>query len=302
MINQTTRLIILLAATGVYPSVSAQPAPVSKAETSIEELSPESNYQAARNLLKSKQDEESLRKGFQMMLVAAEKGDLQAIAGLAYLYNAGMGTPKDNATAAKWYRLAAEKEHAISQYNLGKLLVADEIPLPAGVVERKVQHDEGVEWLRKAADQGLVDGQATYGLILYRGDFGTKPDAAAAAGYLKPAADAGNLEAMNALGMMYKVGNGVTYDPSASEDFLRRAAMAGHVKAQANLGEFLNPLSPNSDRRIEALAWLFIAEESDNVVAKKLLAVKLQAISPDDVAAGKKMAAEIKPKIRAEKK
>ena len=159
-----------------------------------------------------------------------------------------------------------------------------------------------MEWLRKAADQGLVDGQATYGLILYRGDFGTKPDAAAAAGYLKPAADAGNLEAMNALGMMYKVGNGVTYDPSASEDFFRRAAMAGHVKAQANLGEFLNPLSPKSDRRIEALAWLFIAEESDNVVAKKLLAVKLQAISPDDVAAGKKMAAEIKPKIRAEKK
>jgi len=302
MNNQTRHALFLLFATGCFPNAFAQPAPDSSPETSIEEKSPESEYQTAKELLKGNGGDEANKKGFQMMLNAANKGHLPAIAGVAYLYNVGMGTTKDNAAAIKWFRLAAEKEHAISRYNLGKLLVADEIPLLDGFVDRKAQHDEGVEWIRKAADQGLLDAQAAYGIILYRGDFGVKRDGAAAAGYLKPAAEAGNLEAINALGMMHKIGNGVALDPSASERLFRQAAMAGHVKAQANLGEFLNPSSQNSARRIEALAWLFIAEESENIVAKKHLAAKLQATSPDDIAAGKNMAAEIKQKIKVEKK
>jgi TPR repeat protein len=294
--------MLLLAATGAFPLVAAQTPPGSSIETSAGGKSLEATHQAAKDLLKANQGEESARKGFQMMREAAEKGYLPAIAGVAYLYNVGMGTPKDNATAAKWFRLAAEKEHAISRYNLGKLLVADEIPLPEGVAERKVQHDEGVEWIRKAADQGLPDALASYGIILYRGDFGTKRDAATAAEYLKRAADAGDLEAMNVLGVMHRTGRGVPHDPGESERLYRQAAMAGHVKAQANLGEFLNPSSPNSDRRIEALAWLFIAEESEDIVAKKILAVKLHATSPDDISAAKNMAAEIKQKIKGVKK
>lgn len=286
----------------VPTAVFSQPRTGESAPLAPESVEPSAAYQTARDLLKANQGEESARKGFQMMREAAEKGYLPAIAGVAYLYNVGMGTPKDNATAAKWFRLAAEKEHAISRYNLGKLLVADEIPLPEGIVDRKVQHDEGVEWIRKAADQGLPDALASYGIILYRGDFGTKRDAATAARYLKQAADAGDLEAMNVLGVMHKTGRGVPHDPGESERLYRQAAMAGHVKAQANLGEFLNPSAPNYDRRIEALAWLFIAEESEDIVAKKILAVKLHATSPDDVAAGKKMAAEIKQKIKGVKK
>ena len=294
--------MFLLAATGAFPLAAAQAAPATSTETSVEEKSLDPEYKAARDLIKANEGEESLRKGFRMMLAAAENGYIPAIAGVAYLYNIGMGTPKDNAAAAKWFRLAAEKEHAISQYNLGKLLVADEIPLPEGSVDRKTQHDEGVEWIRKAADQGVNEARASYGIILFRGDFEMKRDPAAAAGYLKPAAEAGNLEAMNTLGLMYRTGNGVTRDPSASERLLRRAAMAGHVKAQANLGEHLNPLSQNPDQRIEALAWLFVAEASEDPVAKKLLAVKTNAIPLDDVAAGKKKAAEIKQKIKEEKK
>lgn len=295
-------MILLLAAAGIIPLADAQPALVSSTGNSIEAKSQDSAYQAARALLKANDGEDSVRKGFQMMLEAANQGYLPAIAGVAYLYNTGMGTPKDNAVAAKWFRMAAEKGHAISQYNFGKLLVADEIPLPDGVVDRKAQHEEGIEWIRKAANQGLDAAQSTYGIIILRGEFGTKPDATVAAGYLKPAAEAGNLEAINALGLMHKTGNGVASDPEASEQLFRRAAMAGHVKAQANLGELLNPSSKNLDRRIEALAWLFIAEESKNVVAGKLLTPKLQVTPPDEIAAAKKRAAEIKQEINGEKK
>jgi len=302
MNNHTKNALFLLVATGWFPHALAQPAPDSSLGTSIEQKSPESEYQMARDLLKGNGGDEAAKKGFQMMLNAANQGHLPAIAGVAYLYSVGKGTPKDNAATAKWYRLAAEKEHAISRYNLGKLLVAAEIPLPEGTADRKTQRDEGVEWIRKAADQGLDHAQATYGIILLRGDLEIKSDPAAAAEYLKLAAEAGNLEAMNALGIMHRTGNGVTRDRSASEQLLRRAAMAGHVKAQANLGNFLDPSSKNPDKRIEALAWLFIAEEANDSLAKNILTIKLQATSPDDVAAGKKKANEIQLKISEAKK
>lgn len=302
MINQPTRLMFLLGAMGTLPLASAQPAPITSTETATEEKSLETAHQTARALLKANNGEESVRKGFQMMLEAAEKGYLPAMASVANAYNIGRGTPTDNAAAAKWFRLAAEKEHAISRYNLGKLLVADEIPLPEGAVDRKTQHSEGVEWIKKAADQGVHEAQATYGLIFLLGDFGTKPDATAAAGYFKLAAEAGNLEAMNALGCLYRTSRGVTSNPSEAERLFRRAAMAGHVKAQANLGEYLNPSSENRDQRIEALAWLFIAEDAKNVSAQKILAIKLTVTSPDDIAAGKEKATEIKGQLQEQKK
>ena len=35
------------------------------------------------------------------------------------MYANGEGVPQDYAAAAKWFRLAAEQGHALSQYNLG---------------------------------------------------------------------------------------------------------------------------------------------------------------------------------------
>lgn len=298
---QRTHKLILLAAAGLLPFSDAQTVAVSSPGSPIEEKSPELNYEEAKALLKAKDGNESVRKGFEIMLESANQDHLPAIAGIAYLYNAGIGTAKDNSAAAKWFRVAAEKGHVISQYNFGKLLVADEIPLPDGAVDRKTQHEEGVEWIRKAADQGLHAAQSTYGIILYRGDFGTKPDALAAAGYLKPSAEAGDLEAINALGLMHKFGNGVVRDPVASEQLFRKAAMSGHVKAQVNLGELLNPSSQNLDQRVEALAWLLIADESKDPAAKKLLAPKLLATPPEVIETARIKAAEIKQTIKAQK-
>jgi TPR repeat protein len=264
---------------------------------------PEPTYEAARNLLKGNGGEADARKGFELMLQAANQDHLPAIAGVAYLYNVGMGTAKNLAEAITWFRKAAERGHAVSQYNLGKLLIAEETPLQAGFPDLTAQHNEGLEWLRKAAAQGQDDARTTYGIILMNGDMGLKPDPAAAArSYLIPAADAGNTEAMNALGTLYQSGNGVSYDPAAAEVFFRKAAMAGNVKAQANLGEHLDPSSKKENLRIEALAWLFIAEGEKNAVAKKILQNKLPATSPDDAAAARIKAAEIRRQIREQKK
>jgi len=259
----------------------------------------ESDYEAARILLKGNGGDADERKGFELMLKAANQDHLPAVFGVAYLYHVGMGTAKDLSKAIEWFRKAAQKDHAISQFNLGKLLIAEATPLQPGMQDLAAQHQAGLEWLRKAAAQGLNEANTTYGIILMNGDVGLDRDPATAARtYLIPAADAGDTEAMNALGTLYQRGNGVPRDPAAAELFFRKAAMAGNVKAQANLGEHLDPSSKKESLRIEAFAWLFIAEEAKNAYAKKILQNKLPATSPDDVAAARTKAAEIRRQIR----
>jgi TPR repeat protein len=263
----------------------------------------ESDYEAARTLLKGNGGEADERKGFELMLKAANQDHLPAVFGVAYLYHAGMGTAKDLSKAIEWFRKAAEREHAISQFNLGKLLIAEATPLQPGMQDLAAQHQAGLEWLRKAAAQGLNEAKTAYGTLLMNGDMGLKQDPALAAkDYLIPAADSGDTEAMNALGTLYQRGNGVPFDPAAAEVFFRKAAMAGNVKAQANLGEHLDPSSKKESLRIEAFAWLFLAEESQNAYAKKILQNKLPVTSPGDVAAARTKAAEIRREIRKQKK
>lgn len=262
------------------------------------EKAAESSYEEARPLLRGNGPEADARKGFELMLQSARAGYLPAAAGVAYLYTKGQGVPKDNLEAAKWLRLAAEKEHPVSRFNLGKLLISDEIPLPAGSADRAAQHREGVEWIRKAADQQLLEARSTYGIILLRGDAGTKTDPAAAARYLIPAAEEHHPEALNALGTMYQTGNGVDHLPASAERCFREAAMRGHVKAQANLGEHLDPMSPNHAIRIEALAWLYLAEDSRDPVAMKILQNKMAVITPQDTTVARKKAAEIRREIQ----
>ena len=54
--------------------------------------------------------------------------------------------PKDSALAVQWYHRAAERGHSDAQYNLGFMYVIGE------GVQR--DHEEGLRWLRLAADQG----------------------------------------------------------------------------------------------------------------------------------------------------
>lgn len=54
--------------------------------------------------------------------------------------------PRDLVEAARWYRLAAEKGHAASQYDLGFMILLGEGE-PKNI-------DEGLKWLKRAGEQG----------------------------------------------------------------------------------------------------------------------------------------------------
>lgn len=251
-------------------------------------------YEEARAVFKQENPSpEDATRAFGLMKQSAEAGHLPAMKGLAYLYESGTGTKTSRGKAVEWYRRAAEKDDPVSQFNLAHLLVS--LPQQPGEKPESVntRMAEGVEWYRRAADHGLTRACSAYGIILMRGDYQVTRDPAKAAPYLIKAADANDLEAMNALGLMYQSGTGVPYDRGVAETYLRKAAEAGHVKARANLGEMLGPDAQDRKRRIEAIAWLTLAEQAQDPVARRILSVKGQAISPDDMKAGRTMAAEL---------
>ncbi len=78
--------------------------------------------------------------------LAAEKGNADAQAGLAELYETGQGVPKDAAKAIELYRKAAEQGHAGAQYALGF-----DFESGRGVPQ---DHVQAAKWFRLAAEQG----------------------------------------------------------------------------------------------------------------------------------------------------
>lgn len=58
--------------------------------------------------------------------LAADQGDAAAQFRLGLMYSEGHGVPQDHAEAAKWYRRAADQRHPQAQYNLGLLYATGE--------------------------------------------------------------------------------------------------------------------------------------------------------------------------------
>jgi TPR repeat protein len=264
---------------------------------------PQAAYEETAAILKDPNADDAAKiSAFSKMKELAAEGHVPAMAGLGYLYQEGIGTAKSPVSAAEWLQKAAEKGHAISMFNLAGLLVRDRIPLAEGEKDRGRQYAEGVDWFRKAAEAGLERARVGYGIILMRGDYGSKPDPKQAATYLIPTAEAGNLEAMNALGTMYEIGNGVPYSVATAETWFRKAAEKGHLKARSNLSRILDAHSPTHPRRIESTAWLILAEQDGDVVAKKIFNTKTATLSSKDMAEARKEAQRLRELINAARK
>ncbi len=96
-------------------------------------------------------------------------------------------------------------------------------------------YKEAVDWYRKAAEHGQVQAQNTLGLRYEKGE-GVNQDYKTAAYWYKEAAKNGHTQAQNNLGFMYSEGIGVELDYTEAVKWYLMAAENGHVKAQYNLG------------------------------------------------------------------
>jgi len=162
---------------------------------------------------------------------AAEQGNTEAEMALGSYYGRGRGVPKNMGLAIQWYRKAADQGNAVAQFAMGNFYATGR-----GVINDMLQ---AIQWWQKAAAQNQIDAQTVLGelFLIPKPPYGTNYlNYAEAVRWLRPAADAGSISAMNNLGVAYENGYGVTSDLAQAAKWYRQAAEMGNANAQANLG------------------------------------------------------------------
>jgi len=286
-------LALGLAESQAEPKVTVTPAVIAAAERG----EAEAQFQAARAYLRGEGVSKDVNKAFALMKAAADQGHADAIGGLGYFYSGGIAVAKDETQAAEWFRKGAAKGSAKARLNLGKYLIEGK---GGSGADAKQVRDEGLQWIKKAADQGLLEAALAYGSILYFGDHEVVQDYGKAAPYFQRAAQQGSRDAQNFLGVMNEFGLGMAVDAAAAERWFRQAALQGHLKAQSNLGNLLNPLAENQATRIEALAWLVLASDQHEVTAEKSLRDVVPGLKDGELDKAKTRAEELGKLIEAD--
>jgi TPR repeat protein len=194
----------------------------------------------------------------------AKHGNIEAQNNLGDCYYYGNHEIKrDYKEAIKWYRKAAERGYAKSQYMLGYCYYHGQ-----GVEE---DHDEAILWYRKAADQGYEDAQKELyriqlsetqindtcnldglkdransgdaiaqidlGDIYYYGKCNIKQNYKEAVKWYKMAAEQGNSEAQACLGNCYYFGIGINKNYEEAVNYYRKSANQGDKEGESGLGD-----------------------------------------------------------------
>jgi hypothetical protein len=93
---------------------------------------------------------------------------------------------------------------------------------------------DALRWFRQAADKGHSDAMNKIGIMYAMGQ-GVEADAAMAMGWFRQAAEMGNTYAMGNIGELYAKGDGVGKDCGAARQWLAKAAAAGLESANQYL-------------------------------------------------------------------
>ena len=133
---------------------------------------------------------------------AAEGGCANAQYCLGKMFLSGDRVPDDDGQAIFWIRRAAQQGLADAQYHLGKVLLSGQLVLEHDRYNEDVtgkwlrtateqQRSAAIQWIRKAAEQGLVKAQYHLG-CMYRTDHYVQRDQALAVQWLLRAAGDGH--------------------------------------------------------------------------------------------------------------
>ena len=208
-----------------------------------------------------------------------QKSDVKAMTLLGELYARGYGIARDDAKAAEWYRLAAERGDREAMFALAMFHLGSRIA--------NASSQEGTRLLAAAAKLGHA--AAAYDLaLLYMEGRLFPQDFTRAAELFRSAADLGNPEAQYALATLYKEGRGVPKDLAEAARLLQAAALADNVDAQVEYAIALfNGLGVQRNEPVAA-TLLRKAARKGNPVAQNRLANVLavgRGVSADTVEA-----------------
>jgi len=176
-------------------------------------------------------------------LKAAKQGNAGAQRSLGLMYRSGLGVPKNDAEAARWYRKAAEQGNAGAQRSLGLMYLSG-----LGVPKND---DEATHWYRKAAEQGNAGAQR-FLCSMYRSGIGVPKNDAEATRWYRKAAEQGNAGAQFSLGWMYHNGKGVSRDYIEAYKWFNLAAAQGNEQAAMALDSLQQNMTPSQIAQAQA--------------------------------------------------
>ena len=160
---------------------------------------------------------------------AKREYDLFQVKGTAAPTNAPVPKTSNNPHNALSH--AAEQGDANSQYELASCYMEG----GGGVLKDTTK---GIEWLRKAAEQGHDRAQVALGTLYWEGDVVSKNFEEAVKWY-KKAADKNNAAGQFGLGHCYAEGEGVPKNKEEAVKWYKKAAEQGNADAQLALGSCL---------------------------------------------------------------
>lgn len=131
----------------------------------------------------------------------------------------------------------------------------------------KKNYTEAIKWYRIAAEQGDAEGQNNLG-VMYENGNGVAKDYTEAAKWYRKAAEQGDYIGQYNLGVLYENGYGVTQDYAEAVKWYRKAAEQGDAPAQNNLGGMYNRGYGVTKDCAEAVKWYKKAAEQGHAPAQ----------------------------------
>jgi len=155
--------------------------------------------------------------------------------------------------AERWFRMAADKGHAWSQYRLSEF------------ASRQRDYIKAEKWVRRAAEQGLAEAQDSLARR-YTTGIGVPKDDQEALRWLNKAAEQGFAHSQHYLARFYMAGRGVPQDYHKAILWLTKAAEQNHEFAKLRIAECYQAL----DDLVEAFKWLMLASDQNSLWEKDL--------------------------------
>jgi len=179
-----------------------------------------------------------------------------------------VGTERDMEKALFCWGKAAKLGHAEAQRRMGELAITE-----------FGEYDDGIEWLRRSAEQGNPFAMRFLGFVYDGKDKAESDDwYREAAGALYKAAKQGDPRAQHDLAGLYREGIGVAKDSAEADKWFalaaknyRAAAEQGDPEAQYMLGGFYMKGVGVEKDEAEAVKWFRLAAEQGYMKGKALL-------------------------------
>lgn len=222
-----TALALCLHLAFAAPAAATEEDAAPSAETLEQWITAGKNYYDGGNRL-IRQDR---RKALQAFEQAAKYDHPEAYYYIGNIYQEGKDVPPDEEKAMSNYAKAALLGQPDSQMILGVQHVMNGIRMKPNSAEQKMEYTNAVNWLKKAAEQGVPEAKYWYGDMLVKG-LGTDKDETKGRTLIREAAEAGNANGQAMLSALYWQGQaGLEKDLAAAYKWMRISARNGNENA-----------------------------------------------------------------------